>query len=370
MADDDVISNLLGRVRETGLIGFAVVLRAGPAVGLNVDCNIDLRYFERAADVTDRVIVRLRMRAADDCILRRDRFNARIQTAVAGIRIRIGVAEPCQRIAVKQTFDPHLIRQRFRQIQNRTVVLLGLVYNGDRELLLIEQGEDQGTVFRKSFRNLIGRTCHSTGICFAYDRLVEFPLSDRRARQRKGLADLQVLYRRIRDRSAVHVNIVDGDLNVLVAGVVERDDVLLRFRCQNQRLFRFIREELDTVQFGMRRIQRVIVDRRSQFDDGGHIAVNRNRLLLRNRDVARILFRIEDVLDNIGRLVGLRNVHEGKLVVRRLECQRVAVLLRTVAGNRDRLFGDDLIDHEVRVRDGLVRRNRIAFLIHIVHGVA
>ena len=57
MADQDIVLNALAAVGEAGFIFRPVIDVADPAVRLNTDGDVDLRHFQRAADVTDRVVV-------------------------------------------------------------------------------------------------------------------------------------------------------------------------------------------------------------------------------------------------------------------------------------------------------------------------
>ena len=57
VADQDIGLNALAAVGEAGFIFRPVIDVADPAVRLNTDGDVDLRHFQRAADVTDRVVV-------------------------------------------------------------------------------------------------------------------------------------------------------------------------------------------------------------------------------------------------------------------------------------------------------------------------
>ena len=372
MADHDVlVPRHLARVGEAGQVLFAGIRRVRPAVGLDTDRDVDLGDFERAADVADRVVV-LSVDAVNNRVMRGDRCDARVESTLRTrtIRIRIGVLHGVKGMTVEETFHADLVRKRGRKGQRSAVVLLGIADDGDRQFSLIVEREGQA-VRRVRFRNLIGRTCLRAAVRGAFDRLVELPAGDRRARKGKGLADLQVLHVRVRDRIAFHVDKVDRNERVLVARINERIDVVRFDRRQNKGLFGRIREELDALEFGMRLIERRIIDRLCKLDDGSRIAGDViDRLFLRNRDITCVLFRIDDVSDRVAGLIALYSVNKGDHVVfiRKLDRQRIG--LRAVARDRDRGFRDALTDREVRVGDFLVRRNRIAVFIHIVDDVA
>ena len=373
MADHDVlVPRHLARVGEAGQIRFAGIRRVRPTVGLNTNRNVDRGDFERTVDVANRIIIRVLMRRGDRCVLRRDRRDARVQAThgIGRIVVRISELDTGQRIAFLQTVHDDLVRESCGQRQRSAIVRLAGADGGDGDLLLIIEGKGQ-SVRRVRFRNLIGRTCLRAAVRGAFDRLVELPAGDRRARQSKGLADLHVLHIRSRDRSAVHVDEVDRDKRVLVARINERIDVVRFDRRQNEGLFGRIREELDVLEFGMRRIERRIIDRLCKLDDGCRVAGNViDRLFLRNRDITCVLFRVDDVSDLVAGLIALYSVDKGDHVVFNRKLDRLRIGLRTVARDRDRGFRDALTDREVRVGDFLVRRDRIAVFIHIVDDVA
>ena len=162
MADLHVVRDTLVAVGEAGLLDGTVIDVAGPAVGLDTNCDVDLGDLERAADVANRVVVLVRAFAGNNSTLRCDRRNARIQTTVIGrvIRVRIVECNSGQRIAFEQTFDLDLTGDFRGQRQRRAVVLLRIAIRRNGDLLLIEQREDKPIfVCSSRFRNLIGRTC-------------------------------------------------------------------------------------------------------------------------------------------------------------------------------------------------------------------
>ena len=355
VADHDVlIPSRLGRVREAGQIRFAGIRCAGPAVGLDTNRNVDLGDVIRAADVADRIVVHC-MIARHDRVLRRNRCRARVQTAVFNITVREAEFNGLQ-IADRKilSFDLDLTVQFRGQRQRRAVILLRIADRRDGDLLLIEQREGQ-TVRRHVFRNLIGRACRISAVFGTDNRLVQFPTVDRVARKRKGLADLQVLHILRRDRVAVHINKVDRDGCVLEARIGEHQ--FIRAGAENQFLLNRIREELDAFQFGMLFIERGVIDRRSQFLNGRRIAVDILNDLCRSYFDPRIVF--QHILDRIADVFRFLSVNEDDLIGARIgQRDRLAALIRTVARDRKRVLGDDLILLEVRVGHYLVRRKR------------
>ena len=358
MADDDVILDALVAVGEAGLPDLAVIDIAGPAVGLDTDGDVDLRHLQGAADVAERIVI-IRMRRIRRRVLGRNGSYAGIDTAVVSIVIRVGIGErdAAQTLALGQTFDHHLAIQPRRQGQRRAVVLLAVALDGDGDLLLIEEGEFQALVSH-GIGDLVIGTRFIAVVVSADDSLVELPAGDGRAGQGEGLAHLQVLLVIARDPSAVHVDEVDGDRGVPVAGVVERQHVLVFIRCKDQGLFDRIREEFDAFQFGVGRIERGIVDRRRQLDDRSRVAGNvSNRQSFRNDPrfrLASVLRRIDEIANLVAGGIQLRFVDEGDHVAFARQSDRLAVGHRTIAGNGNGLLGDGLADHEVRVGDDLV----------------
>ena len=125
MADHDVILDGLGRVREAGLFDGTVIDVTGPTVGLNTDRNVNLRYFQRTADVADCVVVRIGY-ITNDRILRRHCCNTRIQTTdrITRVSIRIGILDRRQRMSIQQSFNNELITQVYGQGQHFAVIRL------------------------------------------------------------------------------------------------------------------------------------------------------------------------------------------------------------------------------------------------------
>ena len=255
MADKDVLFGRgLGAVGKAGLVHFAGVLVAGPAVGLDTHGDVDLRDLERAADIAHGVVV-VGSSACDDGVLRRHRGNTGINTAlsVRAVRIGVRVLHRSERMTVLQPLDLDLVGKRFGQRQGCSVILLAGAVDGDGDLLLVEESELKPVIRRSdSFGDLVAVASHGAAVSGADNGLVQLPALDRRTAQRKGLADLQLLHvvADAVDGIAVHIRIVDRDSRVFIAGVVERKHVLRRGSRKDQRLFDLIREELDAVQLG------------------------------------------------------------------------------------------------------------------------
>ena len=142
MTNEDVILNTLGPVRETGLLLGAVVNVTRPAVRLDTNGHVDLRHFQRAADVAHFVVLRMPM-SGNDGVFRGDRCHACIDAARSGarlcVRVRVAEINALQRIAILQALDDYLVRQSARHGQRRTVVLLARTYSGNGGFLLVVQ---------------------------------------------------------------------------------------------------------------------------------------------------------------------------------------------------------------------------------------
>ena len=146
MADHDVIGTIsrsLIRVRKAGQILCTSVGSANPAVGLNADSDVDRGYSDRAADVTESVVV-FRMLCTGLCILRRYCRSTRVDTAIIVrlvISILVSKLYASQALAFGQTFDRHLLVQIRRQLQRAAIILLAYAGRSNSNLLLIEDGE-------------------------------------------------------------------------------------------------------------------------------------------------------------------------------------------------------------------------------------
>ena len=357
MADQDVVRDALARVGEAGVVRLAVVHRAGPAVRLHADGDVDLRHFQRAADIADLVVVAVCCAVAGDRgVLRRHRADARVEAAAR--RVGIGVIEVDSREqTVVDTLQRDLVADFSAQLQRSAVILLGSALGGDGHLLLIEEGEFLRTGGCHLFRDLVGRTGYRTGVGRAFNRLVQLPAGDRRTGQGEGVADLQHLRAVIRNFRAVHIHKVDGDGRALEGRVVEDDDVLRLVRAERQFLLLVIREVLLAL----------IGYRGGQLDDR-QLAVADFHVFLRVVDRSRGSIKV--VVDPVMRLAGLWAVHEGDLVLADLQRDALGRLIRPHACDGDGVLGHYLIHYEVRVRDGLVFRDLRALGIHVVHGVA
>ena len=356
MADQDILRRIrLSGVRETGQIGFSVINGAGPAVGLDADGDVDLRHLQGAADVPDLVIVR--GSSADHRILRGDRSNAGIETAVAVIGTRIIKRDAAQAMAVQQAVHHNLVFQTRRQSQGRSVILLALVYDGYRDFLLIEQGELQ-TAIRMGIGDLIGAAGSGIGVFRADHGLNQLPAGNGCTVQGVVIADLISLFFRRRDRVAVHIHIVDLNDSGPIGGIVENQDVLFRVRREDQRQLIIFRIVIPGHQ--------IMVDSRGHFDDGSGIAVN--RLGKVSMDTGYGILYV--VMHRIRRRPRLRIILKGDLIAVRGEFKGQAVFLRTVARHRDGLFGDALPNGEVRVGYYLISQHRLPIHIHIMDRIA
>ena len=391
VADQDVVLYRLVGVGEAGLVGLAGVLRAGPAVGLDADRDVDGRHGQGALDVAHGVVVRVRALAGNLGVLGRDNGGTRVDAAIVGGVVRVGVVEANARQAVdiQQALNGHLASQIFGQLQLLALfILLGQAVGGDGRLLLVEQGELQGGAC-----SFLGDLVVGAGLGAAEGSalhgLVQLPAGDGRAAEGEGLADLQHLgvVSGVGYGVAVHVHEVDGDVGMLVAGIVERQHVLLLVSGQHQLLLHLVGVEGDAVQIGARLVQHGVIHGGGLLDDVGDVAVDGFLLHSCDGNIAGILFRIQDVLHRVFDRTGLRDVYEGDHVVgvRAGQLQRRGVRLGAIAGDGDGLLGDLLADHEVRVRDDLVGREadiglaidydglnvRIlgSRLAHVVHGV-
>ena len=109
MTDHDVIFNCFCTIGEAGLLYGTVINVSGPAVRLDTNGDIDLRYFQSAADIADGVVVLAC--SADGRVLRRHGSHARIQTAlgISAVRIGIGILEGSQAVSIQESIDRHLI---------------------------------------------------------------------------------------------------------------------------------------------------------------------------------------------------------------------------------------------------------------------
>ena len=377
MADDHIIRDTLGRVGEAGFSDLAVIDVTGPAVGLDADGDVDLRYLQGTADVLHRVVSRIRVVSGNYGILRSYGSGAGIQAAnrIRGIGIGIIEFDTRQGMLRQQALHLDLVGNLFCNRQRSSVILFGSADRRDGDLLLVEQGKLQ-TGCGVFIGDLVTVARGSPFVQGADDGLVQLPSGDGGAGEGKGLADLQALDVRCRARNgvAVHIHKVDRYGGIFEAGVVEVEDVRLRAGSEDQGLLHGIRIELDPVQLVMGGIERFIIHGRSHFDDGGGVAgyiIDRLRFrhfygVLEGR--CRILLRIQDVHHRIAGGIPLRAVHEGDdiLAVYRSKGQRLAVRLRTVTSDGDSGFGDHLVNHKVRVGNHFIRSHRIILTIHIV----
>ena len=110
VGDHEVIIDLLAAIGKAGLIRCAVIDVADPAVRLNADGDVDLRHFQCAADVADAVIVVAR--AADHGSARPHGGDARIDAAIVGVVVRVGIIQRdrAEGMALQQAVISYLLR--------------------------------------------------------------------------------------------------------------------------------------------------------------------------------------------------------------------------------------------------------------------
>ena len=117
-------------------------------------------------------------------------------------------------------------------------------------------------------------------------------------------------------------------------------------------------------------VEGIIVHGSGHLDDGCGVTGDIVDHFLRgNRDVARVLLRVDDVAHRVGGGFRLGGVDEGELVAGEGQRQLLAAFGGTVAGHGDGLLEDDLAHGQVRVGDDLVGGHGVPILIHVVHGV-
>ena len=373
MANHHIIRNVFGGVREAGLLDGAVIDVSGPAVGLDADRDVNLRDFQRTADVSDGVVIRrFSVGSGNHRITRSDGGGACVLAAVRNIIIGIGIGNRTQRVAAQKAIRRHLTSQVLRQRQGCAVVLLAVAVYSDSELFLVEQRELQ-TVGCGLIGDLVIVACFGAAKSGPLDRAVKFPAGDWRAAQRECLADLQVLYivADTRDRISVHVDEMYSHLRVLVTGIIEGKDIVRRVRRQDKGLFDLVRVEVDAFQFRHCGIQRGGVHRFGHLNHRGGITGDIfDRLFGRHCGSSAGLAIRDDIAHRIAGRRCLGAVDEGDLVALYSEIKGLAALIRTVSRNRDRTLGDALPHREVGVADDFVICYRIAISIHIVDGVA
>ena len=377
MADHDVvgtISSRLLRVRKTDQIVFPCVRSINPTVGLDTDGDVDLCHRESTGNIADRVVIGVLALAGNGSILRSHCCGASIDAAILGGVVCVDIAERNGRqcIGAHQSVNGNLAIDVGRQLQLGAVILLAVTVGSDCNFLLVEERVDQGAVFSKFLSNLDRVWSLGSAVVRTLNGLIELPASNRRTCQREGLTNLQDLsvggY--TRNRIAIHVDEVDRHLHVLVAGVVEREDVLLFVSSQDERLLDLIGIELDALELGLRGVKRIVVNRSSEFDDRGSVAGHALDLLGRNRGASASFAISDDVVHGIGGRLRLREVHEGDLVVLSRKLDGLAVLVRAIPGHSDGGFGDALANSEVRIADFLVGSNRNTIFVHIMDGIA
>ncbi len=376
MANDDVVPNNLTRIGEASLVLLTVVNVAGPTVGLDTDGNVNLGHFKSACDIADLVVVGVAcMGTSDSCRTRGNLRNTSVETTIVRRIVSVGIVQrnATKRVTVEQAFDLHLIKQRGGHLQILAVVRPGEAVGGNGGLLLIEERELQAAVIGNGLSDLVVSSSRGATIRSAFDSLVQLPAVDRRARERESLANLQSLGLGIRNLIAIHVNVVDGNLGVLVAGVIERKHVLTLSGGQDERLLDLIGMELDAIKLGMISAQRLIVNSRGILNDGSSVARNViDTLLFRNRSASTSLPVGDDVAHDIASLIGLRLVHDVDDVFAVItgERQGRARALRTIAGDGHGILGNNVANLEIRISNSLTCGDRSTVLVNIVDRVS
>ena len=142
MTDNDIVLNTLARIGKAGLAHLTVVDLTGPPVGLNTDGDVNFLHFERAADITNGVVVAAVM-SGNYGILRGNRGYARIQASglLCGrfriVCISIVEAQRSNAVVIQQSFDGNLVFQILRKNKRRAVVQLAPAYHRNRGFFLI-----------------------------------------------------------------------------------------------------------------------------------------------------------------------------------------------------------------------------------------
>ena len=363
------IKVLLAGIGETDVEGLAgVVVRSfstgmrGPLVGADADVNADRLYRQGSGDIDDAVVhfrIRDRLGALGDLgVLRRGR-------AGAGVGLRSFEFDGRQSIAAHIAGDGIIRRIGKAAGQGRAVIGLGLVVGQDDQLFLIVDVDVQvalvagdliGRLRRVGRAGQIGMVIHKAIRGFVLHGI--------------GVALLDIRGIGILDHVAVHVEIVDGDLDGGEADVLEGDDVVLQRELQLLRGLRGLivhAEDIGIVGLG-RQIGRIHVH--GHFHRVGGGAGNGHRLGLMDHDFRMIL---QDIVHRIGDLIGDRIVVEGDHIIFIVEgkLDRVGSLVRNIPGDGRRVLGDFLVFPELGVGNRFVRQDlgsRALFVI--VHHVA
>ena len=258
------------------------------------------------------------------------------------------------------------------QRQSCSVILLAGADHGNGSLPLIEDSEFK-TVFSDRIRDLVIVSGFGAVIGCTDDCFVQFPAGDRSPLQCKGIADLELFAVNVGNAVSCHIHIVDGDSGMFEAGVVERQGVLCLICCEDKCLFNSIRMEFDSAQLRMCCIKSFIINSCCQLDNRSSSARNILYCFLSgNRNISRVLARIDDIANGIAGLISLFCINEGNDIRSIItgQGQILAAGIRTVSGNSDRLFGNGLVDLQVRVADDLIGCDRISLTVYVMDGVA
>ena len=177
-----------------------------------------------------------------------DGGNTGVKTAVLHIIIGVRKGNTGKCLARGKSLHAHLSGNIAWQSQGFPVILLAVTPGSDGDLFLINKRElKRAAVLGDCLRDLIVCARRISVKAVAYNSLVELPAGYRSAGKGKCLADLQYLNVVAGNRTAVHIDKMDRDLYILIAGVVEGENVLICVCSQNKGLLDLVREELDAL---------------------------------------------------------------------------------------------------------------------------
>ena len=366
IADHDIVFDSLAGIREAGFIQFAVISCTRPAVGLDTDRYTELRYLKGTADVAESIVVGVVIEhAINHSTARGDDRSAGIDTAIVGSIVRISVAKAqlLQGMTIQKPINDGQFSRCPVQYQGCSVILLCIAGRGDSDLLLVIQVEHQ---IAGAVKDLVVGAGSSA---VALHRPVEHPAGDGRAGQGIRIADLHGLDVRIDplDRVTVHVKEVHGDLGGLVAGVIERKNVVLCSCRQSQALLFCIGIEVHPL-IGVG--QHVLVDCSSRLDDKHRIAVDLVALVRGDLDLRAVgLGGVDQITDRIAGRFRLRSINEGDLICTNLQRHGLARRIGPHACDAHGLLDDFLTLFKVRVGDSLVIRHTDIILAIDLNGI-
>ena len=214
IADQYIILKSLAAVCEACLLYGAIVYISCPAVRLDADRDIDLCYFQSAADVMNSVILFIVI--CKDSFARCDRGSAGVDASFnftfRRISIRIAQFNSLQAISLWQVGYCNLIVNFVGKCQRSAIILFGIAVYRDGHLFAVKQRKLQCT----AFGDLITRPGGFTIVVFSYDCLIQFPSGDRSTGKSKSLTYFQDFFIRIMNVFAIHVLKVNRDNFTLV----------------------------------------------------------------------------------------------------------------------------------------------------------